>query len=60
MVVSKISAVRENGVSALAITKGARDMDSTPPAITIHFAGSDGASGRADRFHAGSTKAIDG
>ena len=33
MVVSKISALREKAVSALGITKGARDMLSTPPAI---------------------------
>ena len=32
--VSKISARRENAVSALGITIGARDMDSTPPAST--------------------------
>ncbi|MCY1361318.1 hypothetical protein D9M69_479790 [compost metagenome] len=32
MVVSKISAWRENALSALPMTKGARDMDSTPPA----------------------------
>jgi len=34
MVVSKISALRLNAAVALPITKGARDMDSTPPAIT--------------------------
>ncbi len=33
MVVSKISACRLNAVSALGITKGARDIDSTPPAM---------------------------
>ncbi|MNP44022.1 hypothetical protein D3C76_1378690 [compost metagenome] len=33
MVVSKISAEREKACSALPMTKGARDMDSTPPAI---------------------------
>ena len=33
MVVSKISALREKAVSAFGITKGARDMDSTPPAM---------------------------
>ncbi|MNY55177.1 hypothetical protein D3C86_1911340 [compost metagenome] len=31
MVVSNNSACRENAVSALPITSGARDMDSTPP-----------------------------
>ncbi|MNY33723.1 hypothetical protein D3C86_1680130 [compost metagenome] len=31
MVVSKISAERENACSALPITSGARDIDSTPP-----------------------------
>ena len=34
MVVSWISTPRWNGASALACTKGARDMLSTPPAIT--------------------------
>ena len=34
MVVSKISAWRENACSALPITSGARDIDSTPPAST--------------------------
>ncbi len=33
MVVSKISAEREKALSALPMTNGARDMDSTPPAI---------------------------
>ncbi|MOA18466.1 hypothetical protein D3C78_1387850 [compost metagenome] len=33
MVVSNISAWREKALSALPMTKGARDMDSTPPAI---------------------------
>jgi len=33
MVVSYISARREKAISALGITMGARDMDSTPPAI---------------------------
>ena len=33
MVVSSIFALRENALSALPITKGARDMLSTPPAI---------------------------
>ena len=35
IVVSKISACREKAVVALGITKGARDIDSTPPARTI-------------------------
>jgi len=35
MVVSKISALRENALSALPMTKGARLMDSTPPAMMI-------------------------
>src|SRR5438270_476969 len=34
MVVSSIFAARENALSALPITNGARDMLSTPPAIT--------------------------
>ena len=34
MVVSSILAARENALSALPITKGARVMLSTPPAIT--------------------------
>jgi len=33
MVVSSIFAERENALSALGMTKGARDMLSTPPAI---------------------------
>ena len=33
MVVSKISALRENASSALPCTKGARVIDSTPPAM---------------------------
>jgi len=33
MVVSKISAVRLKALSAFGITNGARDIDSTPPAI---------------------------
>ena len=33
IVVSKISALRENAVSAFGMTSGARDMLSTPPAI---------------------------
>ena len=35
MVVSKICALREKALSALPITKGARVMDSTPPAIIM-------------------------
>ena len=33
IVVSKISALRLNAASAFGMTKGARDMDSTPPAM---------------------------
>src|SRR5690242_18997433 len=35
IVVSSISAARENAASDFAITKGARDMLSTPPAMII-------------------------
>lgn len=43
------------------MTNGARDIDSTPPAIArLHFAAGDGAEGSADGIHARRAQAVQG
>ena len=52
---------REKAVSALGMTKGARDMDSTPPAmIEVGLAGLDRAGGGDHRIHARAAEAVHG
>ena len=60
MVVSWISACREKAVSAFGITKGARDMLSTPPATTSSASPAADLPGRdGDRIHARAAQAVD-
>ena len=54
------SALREKASVALPCTKGARDIDSTPPAMRdIGFARADRARGQSDRVEAGAAEPVD-